>query len=434
MPQHAPEPDCRRPRRRDTDDVKIRNEKDLETYEGIFAEHRVLEEDRRGIPEPADRHRHGAVHADPDLGLRDAEREVYDQFGRRRVVPVRTYMERKGFILRPKFIFIDGRTGATLYSETFREEILYNAQQNTPALSSYFELMDQLIPSFLSTLSTQKIRGTRVLLEVARPASSAVGTSLRRLTVTPQEPVIASILRAIVRESVPSLRRSLTSLCRRATHRPCTVDGGGVERVRNHSKRRPPGEGDAGRRRSPSTASTASRARKSASTRCSLLEKDGGEVLAGAPFVANARVVGVVDGETRGPKIRVFKKKRRKGMRRTKGIAAPTRACASRTFWSSHGSQKRTRQLTQRPRQQLAAARRQAHDGNIVTGGSILVRQRGRRFRPGLNVGLGKDDTLFAKVDGTGEVRGSRRARPRHQHPPARAGRRPRNRSRRPTT
>jgi large subunit ribosomal protein L27 len=39
-------------------------------------------------------------------------------------------------------------------------------------------------------------------------------------------------------------------------------------------------------------------------------------------------------------------------------------------------------------------------DGNIVTGGSILVRQRGRRFKPGVNVGLGKDDTLFAKVDG----------------------------------
>ena len=39
-------------------------------------------------------------------------------------------------------------------------------------------------------------------------------------------------------------------------------------------------------------------------------------------------------------------------------------------------------------------------DGNLVTGGSILVRQRGQRFRPGLNVGLGKDDTLFAKIDG----------------------------------
>ncbi len=49
------------------------------------------------------------------------------------------------------------------------------------------------------------------------------------------------------------------------------------------------------------------------------VEKDGGQMVAGAPFVADARVVGVVAGEARGPKIRVFKKKRRKGMRRTKG-------------------------------------------------------------------------------------------------------------------
>jgi large subunit ribosomal protein L21 len=53
-----------------------------------------------------------------------------------------------------------------------------------------------------------------------------------------------------------------------------------------------------------------------------LVEKDGGEVLAGAPFVANARIIAVVEGESRGPKIRVFKKKRRKGMRRTKGHRA----------------------------------------------------------------------------------------------------------------
>ncbi len=50
-----------------------------------------------------------------------------------------------------------------------------------------------------------------------------------------------------------------------------------------------------------------------------LVEKDGGEVVAGSPFVANAKVVGIVEGDARGPKIRVFKKKRRKGMRRTKG-------------------------------------------------------------------------------------------------------------------
>jgi large subunit ribosomal protein L27 len=38
--------------------------------------------------------------------------------------------------------------------------------------------------------------------------------------------------------------------------------------------------------------------------------------------------------------------------------------------------------------------------GQWVTGGSILVRQRGTRFKPGSNVGLGSDDTLFAKIDG----------------------------------
>ena len=50
-----------------------------------------------------------------------------------------------------------------------------------------------------------------------------------------------------------------------------------------------------------------------------VLEKETGDVLAGSPFVANAKVMGIVEGESRGPKIRVFKKKRRKGMRRTKG-------------------------------------------------------------------------------------------------------------------
>ena len=50
-----------------------------------------------------------------------------------------------------------------------------------------------------------------------------------------------------------------------------------------------------------------------------LIEKDPGDIVAGAPFVANARVVGVVDGEARGPKLRVFKKKRRKGFRKTRG-------------------------------------------------------------------------------------------------------------------
>ena len=98
-------------------------------------------------------------------GIVQRDQEIYDTLGRRSVVPVRTYMERKGFVLKPRFVFIDGRTGAVLYSENFREEVLYNANQTTPALSSYFELMDRLLPSFLSTLSTQTIKGTRVLLQ-----------------------------------------------------------------------------------------------------------------------------------------------------------------------------------------------------------------------------------------------------------------------------
>jgi hypothetical protein len=144
---------------------RIQNEKDLERFQSIFADvafwKKLGEEYQNPLIVT------GTVLFTPhrDAGMVMQEREWYDQFGRRRVTPVRTYMERKGFILTPKFIFIDGRTGATLYSEQFREEVLYNAQQNTPALSTYFELMDKLIPSFLNALSTQKIRGTRVLLK-----------------------------------------------------------------------------------------------------------------------------------------------------------------------------------------------------------------------------------------------------------------------------
>lgn len=47
--------------------------------------------------------------------------------------------------------------------------------------------------------------------------------------------------------------------------------------------------------------------------------------------------------------------------------------------------------------------------GQFVTGGSILVRQRGTRVKPGLNVGCGKDDTLFAKIAGIVQFEDKRR-------------------------
>jgi large subunit ribosomal protein L21 len=104
------------------------------------------------------------------------------------------------------------------------------------------------------------------------------------------------------------------------------------------------------------------------------IEKDGGEMLAGAPFVANARVIGIVDGESRGPKIRVFRKKRRKGFRKTRGHRATytrvrvtdivglqsTISNQQSPISNHHGSQKRSGQFPQRARQQLAASWRQA--------------------------------------------------------------------------
>jgi len=41
------------------------------------------------------------------------------------------------------------------------------------------------------------------------------------------------------------------------------------------------------------------------------------------------------------------------------------------------------------------------HAGELVSAGSIIVRQRGTKFHPGVNVGCGTDHTLFAKMDGT---------------------------------
>jgi large subunit ribosomal protein L27 len=49
--------------------------------------------------------------------------------------------------------------------------------------------------------------------------------------------------------------------------------------------------------------------------------------------------------------------------------------------------------------------------GQLVTGGEIIVRQRGTRFKPGEGVGIGKDDTLFAARPGTVDFQTGRRGR-----------------------
>jgi hypothetical protein len=145
--------------------ARVRDEKSLASYEPIFANVEYWKKLGEEFQQPLIVT--GTVLFTPQSksGMVSQTRETYDNLGRRVVVPTRVFMERKGYILRPKFIFIDGRTGTRIYSESFREERHYPSQQNVPALSSYFELMDDVIPRFLNVLSTQKVRGTRVLLK-----------------------------------------------------------------------------------------------------------------------------------------------------------------------------------------------------------------------------------------------------------------------------
>ena len=94
----------------------IKEQKDLEAYEHVFANieywKRIGEEYQQPLIVT------GTVLFTPlqRNQIVQREQEVYDSFGRRRVVPVRTYQERKGFSLDGRFIFIDGRSGATLHS------------------------------------------------------------------------------------------------------------------------------------------------------------------------------------------------------------------------------------------------------------------------------------------------------------------------------
>jgi len=98
-------------------------------------------------------------------GFQPEERVVRTGSGQPALVRGNRYMERKGFTLSADFFFIDSKTGETLHKERFSEEVLYSEDQRVSALSSYFELMDRLLPNFLGVITPQRIRGTRVLLQ-----------------------------------------------------------------------------------------------------------------------------------------------------------------------------------------------------------------------------------------------------------------------------
>jgi hypothetical protein len=143
----------------------IKTEKDIELYERVFANTAYWKQIGEEYQNPLIVTGSVLFMERTASNMVSRQTERLDAFGRRQVENQRGLLERRGYVLRPKFYFIDGRTGAVMHVETHKEEVLYSADQNIPALSSYFELMDRLVPSFLSALSSQKVRGLRVLLK-----------------------------------------------------------------------------------------------------------------------------------------------------------------------------------------------------------------------------------------------------------------------------
>lgn len=147
------------------DEPRIKNETDLKEYEPILSDVEYWKKIGQEYQSPLIVT--GSVLFTPisRSGVVSKPVQYTDSLGRPQMQEQRQFANQKGYSLTPKFVFIDGRSGAVLYSESFHEEALYSESQNTPALSAYFELMDKLLPGFLNTLSTQKIRGTRVLIK-----------------------------------------------------------------------------------------------------------------------------------------------------------------------------------------------------------------------------------------------------------------------------
>jgi len=146
------------------DTLKIKDEKDLAYYEPILKDEAFWKKVGSEYPDTLIVTGTVLFTEVARSGKVSKLRQYNDSMGRPQYEDVREYANLRGYSLTPKFVFIDGRTGAQIHSESFYEESLYNEGTNTPALSSYFEMMDKMMPGFLNTLSTQRIRGTRTLL------------------------------------------------------------------------------------------------------------------------------------------------------------------------------------------------------------------------------------------------------------------------------
>lgn len=98
-------------------------------------------------------------------GLVARERERFDAAGRRVLESTPAFVERTVFTLKPRFVFIDGRSGTILVSEKLRESLSTNQAQEVPPLSAYFQLMDRIVPTVIGTFNDHHVKGARALLQ-----------------------------------------------------------------------------------------------------------------------------------------------------------------------------------------------------------------------------------------------------------------------------
>ena len=102
--------------------------------------------------------------AEERSGFSRRDRYIRDNFNRPRLVRSTQFQERNAYTLSAEFYFIDGSSGRTIHRERFTEEVIFGRDEESSALSSYFELMDRILPNFLSVVTPQTFRGTRILL------------------------------------------------------------------------------------------------------------------------------------------------------------------------------------------------------------------------------------------------------------------------------
>ena len=102
--------------------------------------------------------------AEERSGFSRRDRYVRGPFNQPRLVRSTQFQERSAYTLMAEFYFIDGRDGRTIHRERFTEEVIFGRDEESSALSSYFELMDRVLPNFLSIVTPQTFRGTRILL------------------------------------------------------------------------------------------------------------------------------------------------------------------------------------------------------------------------------------------------------------------------------